>query len=400
MLPVKTKQVFDRQRAGGSLSFESGPAPSNIRCLMPDYPFNSTARELPATVPFVGPETQERARGEVFAARLGANENMFGPSPRAIEAMEQAASEVWMYGDPANHDLREALARHHNVAPENIMVGEGIDGMFGTMALLFMEPGACVATSAGGYPTFNYQMAARGGTIETTPFVDDKEDLGGLLDLAARTKARLIYLANPDNPMGTWWDGTAVAEMIDNVPEGSLLCLDEAYIDFAPPDMAPALDVSSSKIIRFRTFSKAYGMAGARIGYVIGEASLIQAFDKVRNHFGVNRIAQAGALAALKDQEFLGGVVKKVAAARTRIAEIGTAHGFSSLPSATNFVTMDCGRDAAFSTAIVQGLANKGVFIRKPFMAPQDRCIRISAGMPKDLDLFEGALTETLAELN
>lgn len=199
--------------------------------------------------------------------------------------------------------------------------------------------------------------------------------------------------------MGTWWGADAVDDMIANVPEDCLLCLDEAYVDFAPSSAVPAIDVSSSKVIRFRTFSKAYGMAGARIGYAIGEASLIAAFDKVRNHFGVNRIAQAGALAALEDQEFLGEVVEKVAAARARIASIGASYGFSALRSATNFVAMDCGRDGAYTSALVEGLSMRGVFIRKPGIAPLDRCIRVSAGTDRDLDLFETALGETVDAL-
>jgi len=366
---------------------------------MSDYPFNPTTSALPAVVPFVGPEAAERAMGAKFIARLGANENVFGPSPHAIAAMEKAAPEVWMYGDPENHDLRQALAKHHGLAPENIMVGEGIDGLFGTLALMFMEPGVTVATSTGGYPTFNYQMAARGGAIETTPFKHDKEDLDGLIDLASRVNARLIYLANPDNPMGTWWSGDEVQAMIDSVPEGSLLCLDEAYIEFAPEDTTPAIDVNSRKVIRFRTFSKAYGMAGARIGYAIGEASLIKAFDKVRNHFGINRIAQAGALAALQDQFYVKEVVARVNEAKLRISIIGKASGFRPIRSAASFQTLDCGKDGTYSTAIIQGLASRGVFIRKPFKAPEDRCIRVSAGTPSDLDVFETALAEVLKEL-
>ena len=367
---------------------------------MSDYPFNPTTKALPAVVPFVGPETAERAMGKIFAARIGANESVFGPSPKAIAAMEAAAAEVWMYGDPENYDLRHALAKHHGLSPENIMVGEGIDGLFGSMALMFMEPGVKIATTLGGYPTFNYQMAARGGVIETTPFKDDKEDLSGLIDLARRVEARLIYLANPDNPMGTWWSGGEVSDMIANVPDGSLLCLDEAYIEFAPKGTAPAIDVANTKVIRFRTFSKAYSMAGVRIGYAIGEASLIKAFDKVRNHFGINRIAQAGALAALEDQAYMKTVVERVAVSRERIAAIAKANGFEPILSSASFVTMDCGRGAAFATAIVQGLAKRSVFIRKPFSAPEDRCIRVSAGAPQDLDLFETALAETLAELS
>lgn len=364
---------------------------------MTDYPFTPLIQKLPVTVPFVGPEAQERARGRAFKVRLGANENVFGPSPKAIAAMEQAASEVWMYGDPENFELRAALATHLGVQPENICVGEGIDGLFHTVAQMFIEEGTPVVTSLGGYPTFNYQIAGQGGTLHTVPFADDREDLQGLVAKAREVKARLVYLANPDNPMGTWWDVAAVQNMIDALPEDCVLCLDEAYIDFAPAGTAPALDLANRQVLRFRTFSKAYGMAGARIGYAIGEAGLIKAFDKVRNHFGINRIAQAGALAALKDQTYLRDVVRQVAEARDRVTAIASAHGLTAIPSATNFVAVDCGGDEARAKAVLAGLLERDVFVRMPWVAPQNRCIRVSVGTPADLDLFEAALSDVLA---
>lgn len=366
---------------------------------MTDYPFTPLIQDLPATVPFVGPEAQERARKRAFKARLGANENVFGPSAKAIAAMEKAASEVWMYGDPENYDLRAALAKHLSVESENICVGEGIDGLFHTVAQMFIEPGTPVVTSLGGYPTFNYQIAGQGGVIHTVPFAQDREDREGLIAKAREVGARLVYLANPDNPMGTWWSGAEVQEMIDALPEDCVLCLDEAYIDFAPEGTAPALDLQNPKVLRFRTFSKAYGMAGARIGYALGEAGLIKAFDKVRNHFGINRIAQAGALAALGDQTYLQEVVRKVADARARIDRIAKANGLTTVPSATNFVAVDCGGDETRAKAVLAGLLERDVFVRMPWVAPQNRCIRVSVGTPADLDLFEAALAEVLATI-
>ncbi len=146
-----------------------------------------------------------------------------------------------------------------------------------------------------------------------------------------------MYLANPDNPMGTWHDAGAMQEMIDNVPDGTVLCLDEAYLEFAPEGMAPALDSDNRNVIRMRTFSKAYGMAGARVGYAIGHADLINSFNKVRNHFGMNRASQAGALAALEDQQYLGQTLADVGAAKARIGEIVRRYGLEPVPSATNF---------------------------------------------------------------
>lgn len=359
--------------------------------------FTALAQSLPSSVPFVGPETQERAQGKGFAARLGANENVFGPSPSAIEAMRRAAPEVWKYADPESHDLRRALAAHHNVGMENIIVGEGIDGLLGYLVRLMVAPGDVVVTSSGAYPTFNYHVAGYGGVLETVPFVNDHEDPIALIEKAAQCKAKLVYLANPDNPMGSWHKAGAVQAMIDAVPRGSLMVLDEAYIEFAPEGTAPPIDTSAHNLIRMRTFSKAYGMAGARVGYAIAAAPLITAFHKIRNHFGMCRIAQAGALAALEDQDYLRDVVAKVAAARDRLSGIALKNGLAALPSATNFVAIDCGADGAFARRVLSEIVARGVFVRMPFVAPEDRCIRVSAGAPADLDLFEKVLPEALA---
>jgi histidinol-phosphate aminotransferase len=360
-------------------------------------PYATVVQDLPSTVPFVGPEAQERRRGRLFRARIGANESVFGPSPRAIEAMRQAAAEAWKYCDPENHDLKLALAKKHHVRPENIVVGEGIDGLFGYIVRLFVEPGVTVATSLGAYPTFNYHVVGFGGRLVTTPYVNDREDPDSLLALAKKERARLLFLANPDNPMGSWWDGAALQSMIAQLPEGCLLCLDEAYCEFAPAGTTPPIDVSNPHVIRFRTFSKAYGMAGARIGYAIGEESVIRSFDKIRNHFGVNRIAQIGALAALEDEAHLEWVLDQVSAARDRIASIARANGLAPLPSATNFVTIDCGRDGAYARRVLAALIERDVFVRMPGVAPLDRCIRISAGTRADLDVFEEMLPQALA---
>ncbi len=363
---------------------------------MAKYRFTPLAASLPASVPFVGPETQERAMSRPFTARLGANENTFGPSPAAIAAMQAVTGETWMYGDPESHDLRQALAAFHGIAANNIMIGEGIDGLLGYLVRLFIAPGDKVVTSAGAYPTFNYHVAGFGGDIVTVPYKDDREDPAALLAKAAEVDAKLIYIANPDNPMGSWHDSAAMQAMIDAVPEGALLILDEAYMEFAPDGTAPPLVPDTPNVIRMRTFSKAYGMAGARVGYAIAAPELIAAFHKVRNHFGMARISQAGALAALADQTWLDQTRARVAAARVRIGEIAAANRLTALPSATNFVAIDCHQGADFAKAVVSALADQSVFIRMPFAAPQNRCIRVSAGRSQELDAFEAALPKAL----
>lgn len=358
--------------------------------------YTKLVETLPSSVPFVGPETQERARGRPFRARLGANESVFGPSPKAVAAMAQAATEAWMYGDPENHDLVEALAAHHGCAPGNIMVGEGIDGLLGYLARMLVGPGDTVVTSDGAYPTFNFHVAGFGGALHKVPFKDDHEDPEALLAKARETGAKLIYLSNPDNPMGTWHGPEVIREMVENVPDGSLLILDEAYIELAPEGTAPEIPVDDPRVVRMRTFSKAHGLAGARVGYAIGAQSLITSFHKIRNHFGMSRVSKSGALAALADQAWLAHIQREVAEARARITEIAAASGLKTLPSAANFVTIDCGQDGDFARAVLAQLIAQDIFVRMPFTAPQDRCIRISAGRPADLEIFAEAFPNAL----
>ncbi|MFQ5439068.1 MAG: aminotransferase class I/II-fold pyridoxal phosphate-dependent enzyme, partial [Paracoccaceae bacterium] len=188
------------------------------------------------------------------------------------------------------------------------------------------------------------------------------------------------------------------AAMIGAVPEGSLLVLDEAYVEFAPDETAPDFDVNDQRVIRLRTFSKAYGMAGARVGYGVADKALIENFNKIRNHFGMNRVSQAGALEALGDQGYLKRSVANVAGARETIGRIAAKNGLEAVESATNFVALDCGQDGAFAKKVLAGLVSRGVFVRMPFVAPLDRCIRVSAGTPEMMDLFAAALPEALAE--
>ena len=357
------------------------------------------AQSLPSTVPFVGPEAQERALGRAFIARLGANESLFGPSPRAIAAMQAAAQDAWMYGDPENHDLKAALAAHHGLTPDHVVVGEGIDGLLGYLARLTVDRGTPVVTSAGAYPTFGFHITGYGGALTRVPYAADHEDPAALLDAARATGARLIYLANPDNPMGSHHPGLRIADMIANLPDTTLLVLDEAYVDLAPPGTAAPVAADDPRVIRLRTFSKAYGLAGARVGYALAEPGLARAFDKVRNHFGLSRIGQAGALAALADTDYLAQIQHLAAKSRQRLSDIAAANGLIPLPSATNFVTMDCGRDGAHARAVLAALIAQGIFVRMPGVAPLDRCIRVSLGTTTALDAFEAALPRALKVL-
>lgn len=354
---------------------------------------------LPSTVPFVGPEAQERTRGKLFRARIGANESCFGPAPSVIAAMQAAAGEMWKYCDPDNFELKRDLAAHLGVGIDNVVVGEGIDGLLGIACRLFVGEGDPVVTSLGAYPTFNFHVAGSGGRLVAVPFENDKENLQGLLDAVKREKASLVYLSNPDNPMGSWWSAGEIQAFIDALPPSTVLLLDEAYGETAPPGTQPAIDINRPNVIVLRTFSKAYGLAGIRCGYAIGEAETIRAFEKVRNHYGVNKMAQVAGHAALADQAYLAEVVGRIAAGRERIAGIALDNGLTPLPSATNFVTIDCGADGAFAKQVLDGLLARDVFVRKPMAPSLDRCIRISVGLNQELDIFDEELPRALRAL-
>jgi len=180
--------------------------------------------------------------------------------------------------------------------------------------------------------------------------------------------------------------------MIAKLPDDCLLVLDEAYIELAPDGTAPPFDTGNPNVLRMRTFSKAYGMAGARVGYAVGHSDTIMAFNKIRNHFGMNRISQAGALASVQDTRWLENIRTQVVHAREQIIDIAKENGLSPLPSVTNFVTIDCGQTGDFARAVLGALIDQGIFVRMPFVAPQDRCIRISCGKPDQLDALAKAL--------
>ncbi|MER9447777.1 pyridoxal phosphate-dependent aminotransferase [Mesorhizobium sp. M0254] len=352
---------------------------------------------LPSTVPFVGPEAQERERGRAFRARIGANESSFGPSPRVIARMESVARDQWMYCDPDNYDLKQATARHLGVGAENVVVGEGIDGLLSLVARMYVAPGDAVVTSLGAYPTFNFHIAGVGGRLVTVPYENDKESLDGLLKAVIKEKAPLVYLSNPDNPMGSWWEAGDITRFVEALPETTMLVLDEAYGELGPASALPPIDVARPNVIRMRTFSKAYGLAGIRCGYAVAEAEVIRDFEKIRNHYGVSRMAQIAGVEALADQDWLHSVVARVAAGRARIAGIAETNGLKPLPSATNFVTIDCGKDGAFALKVLQNLLSRDVFIRKPMAPGLDRCIRVSVGLDHELDIFAEELPGALA---
>jgi histidinol-phosphate aminotransferase len=346
--------------------------------------------------PFIGPEQLMRETGRSSLVRLGANESPFGISPNAAQAMAAELERLWWYGDPESYELREALARKHGVRIEEIMVTAGIDDFMGLAVRAFVAPGAPALTSRGSYPTLNYHVHGYGGRLELVDYrPDGRIDLEALAAAAHRTGARLIYLANPDNPSGTLAHREEMVRFIDALPRDAVLLLDEAYADFVAADDLVPITIED-RILRTRTFSKAYGMAGARIGYGIASERVLGILQKIRLHYGVNRNAQVGALASLRDTAFHRHVVSAVEEARLEYERLAESLGLGFIPSKTNFVCIDLGT-AARAVNVMNELLKRGVWIRKPGLPPLDRYVRVSAGTPEMRAAFTSAFREVVA---
>jgi histidinol-phosphate aminotransferase len=353
---------------------------------------------IPSTTPFIGPEELMRETGQRELVRLGANESAFGPSPKAIVAMSRELPRLAWYGDPESLDLRDALAQKHRCRPEQILVGAGIDDLMGLAVRAFVGTGDVALATRGTYPTFTYHVVGYGGRPITVPYCEDgTPDCDALLAIAQRERPAVVYLANPDNPSGRFIARAEMTRFYEGLPRDTLFLLDEAYADFVDDGdlLAPVFE---DRLVRLRTFSKAYGMAGARIGYALTTQRNAQTFGKIRLQYGVNRNAQIGALAALQDDEFAAYVVDETARARDDYYRLARDAGRESIESRTNFVCIEM-ETAEHATRVMQELLARGVWIRKPGLPPLDSYIRVSVGTPPMRDAFACALRAVLAEV-
>ncbi len=354
--------------------------------------FTPLVDALPAELPFTAPERLARD-GRPVTLRLGANESVFGVAEGAREAMAAELERISWYGDPESLELRDEIARRHGVAPENVSVGAGIDDLLGLAVRVLLEPGAAGVGPDGGYPMFPFHVAGYGGLLETVPYRDDRCDLTGMAEAARRCDARLVYLANPDNPSGSVLTSAEIAAFLGELPAEAVLLLDQAYAELGPREAAEILPVEEGRVIHFRTFSKAFGLAGARIGYALASPATASAFDKTRVHFAVNRVAQAGALASLRAGGFLERVRGSCAAGLADYAALGSQVGAPTLPSATNFALFDFAT-AERAGAVLAALVERGVFVRKPQVPTLDRCVRVSVGNSEERRRFGEVLRE------
>ena len=330
--------------------------------------------------PFVGPEAMERTLGARFVLRLGANESPFGPSPLALEAAERELSRASLYADAECLGLRRGIADLTGVPLERIAVGRGIDDLLRWAVGRLLGSGKVAVASAGTYPVFGQLVAGTGASLATTPYREDcSVDPSGLAALAHERRASVVYVANPDNPTGSALPESDLLRLLAELPRDCTLLLDEAYRDYAGPEISgdePA--AGDGRVLRFRTFSKGYGLAGLRVGYAIvpegGSHPLAE-----NEAAGVSRIALAAAEAALEDRSHLRRVFEEVVAGREQYAAMADELGWGHIPSSANFVALDPGGQRA-ADAWYRALIEAGVFVRRGFEPPLDRFLRITVG--------------------
>lgn len=332
----------------------------------------------------VGPEELARATGRSTLLRLGSNESPFGPSPKALAAMRAEAANGARYGDPSCAALREAIAARHGVARACVTVGAGIDDLLGWIVRAYAPAGTATVAGLGSFPTFEMHAIGYATQLERVPYLaSGRLDLAGFTAAAERAGGALVFLPNPDNPSGSCYAWSEVLAFLDALPEGSLVIHDEAYGEFLAPELRFPLDAIDPRVIRLRTFSKEYGLAGLRVGYALGTPEAIAALDAVRLLYGVSRPAQAAAIGALEDAAFVDDVICKINAGRAEYDALGAELGLPTLPSTTNFVLFDFGTAARAGRAVA-GLLERGIHVRKPPYPPLDHYVRISVGSPPE----------------
>jgi histidinol-phosphate aminotransferase len=344
---------------------------------------------------------QAQQESHVNCIKMASNENPFGPSPTAVRAMQASLAESNFYPDNDAIELRQRLAEKHGVQPEQIVPTAGSTALLGIIARTLLSPGLNAITSERSFIVYPIATQAAGGRLIKVPMRGDAFDLNAIA-AAVDQHTRIIYIANPNNPTGTLIPVQELDRFLDDVPEHVIVILDEAYYDFAQyfavsrsVDYSHALDYVNQgrKVVVLRTFSKAHGLAGVRVGYGIGPTELMSYFARMRTTFSVSVVAQAGALAALDDEAHTEKTLKNNAEQAERLGAGISELGYQPVPTWANFLYCELGDDAA---AVAKRLQAEGVIVRSmgPWGAPT--AIRITIGTPEQNDIFLKAFKKVM----
>lgn len=333
---------------------------------------------------------------------LASNENPFGPSPKAVEGMRAAAEEANFYPDDNATDLRLKLAERFALKPEQVLVASGSSELIYSLAHVLLAPGLNAVASRVSFILYPMAVAASAGTLVQTPMQDNGFDLDAIAG-AINDNTRLVYLANPNNPTGTIFDAAALDRFLERVPKNVLVALDEAYSDFAGHFAAErrvvysrALDhvrAGRPNLVVLRTFSKAHGLAGLRIGYGMGSAELIAKLAGARPAFAVSSVAQAAALAALEDEAHVRRGVENNAAGAEFLTCALAELGFCVAPTWANFIYVELDTEAA---PIAKRLEQEGVLVRPLALWGAPTAMRVTIGTPEQNEFFLNAMRNVM----
>lgn len=326
-----------------------------------------------------------RRAADAALVELGSNENPYGPGPKARAAVARCLDELALYPDPRGGDLKRALSQRHGVAVEQLVLGNGSHELLMQLAQVFAGPGAGVAASQYGFAVYAIAAAAVGANFTAAPALPIDHAMAGGHDLDAiadivDANTHLVYLANPNNPTGTWFGAQDFERFLARIPADTVVAVDEAYAEFVDaPDWASAIPLVARhpNLIVLRTFSKAHGLAGLRVGYGIAQPELVGWLERVRESFNVNLIGLAAAEASLEDPQYLAEGVRQNALERERLADALRARGLFVFPSQTNFLLARFDGDAA---RIDDALRERGVVLRPMGGYGLPDCLRITVG--------------------
>lgn len=341
-----------------------------------------------------------RELGDVPITKLASNEGPYPPFPLAIDAIQRAAAEQNLYPDPGAWAVRDALAERHGFPAERIVVGNGMDSLIKVLCMTFLDPGDEIVMC---WPSFvSYRQ---GATVEAATWTPVPLDPGGAYDLDALAAAvtpatKIVVVVSPNNPTGGVVSDADLRRFLDALPSHVLPVLDEAYFEYLPPGShdGMALLREGRYLVVMRTFSKAYGLAGLRVGWMAGPEGIAEAMSPVRNAFDVNAVAQAAAVASLEDAPaHLPQRIAEASAERERMAEGLRALGLEPLPSSANFLFVDVGD--AEAKAIDAALTRRGVIVRPTAGFGAHGGLRITVGLPEQTDRLLGAMAEALQEI-
>ena len=326
--------------------------------------------------------------------KLASNENALGPSPKALAALRAAAGNLHRYPDASCRLLKAKLAARLKVDPSWISVGNGSDELLVLALRAFVDPGDEVVVAQPTFLIYELQAKACGASVRVVPLRNLRYDLPAM-KAAVTSQTKLVFIANPDNPTGTYVTQKELERFLEGLPASTLVVLDEAYFEFVAAKDYPK---SVSMLDRFpllvtRTFSKAYGLAGLRVGYAVGQPSVIAALEAVREPFNVNGLAQAAALAALDDKAFLAKTVRAVQQGMRFVTQSLDKLQLAYVPSAANFLLIDMGPRAA---EVAQALLEQGVIVREMTAWKLSGYIRVTIGTMEENRRFVRALTHIL----